>query len=258
VYSCFMETKQRSQDQVHPTPLSNVIGLPAIWLERFMSKISGRDPKKCWLWTASTNEHGYGQFRYGNQGSAPRKAHRLSYELAFGPIGKGLHLHHTCNNPKCVNPAHLMTTTPRDHVLHLSQNTITGICAAKTHCIHGHEFSPENTRILKNGKRQCIICDRAWHNAAYHKSREGIEPKVRTHCPQGHALIPSNLYLVPRASGHTSMICRQCSIARAADYQAKNRVIVKAKERARNKIKAGKTNFSDLERSILPSLIKAE
>lgn len=32
--------------------------------------------------------------------------------------------------------------------------------ADKTHCIHGHPFSPENTYIWADGKRQCKTCNR--------------------------------------------------------------------------------------------------
>ena len=30
----------------------------------------------------------------------------------------------------------------------------------KTHCVHGHEYTPENTMLRGNGKRVCRICDR--------------------------------------------------------------------------------------------------
>ena len=30
------------------------------------------------------------------------------------------------------------------------------------HCIHGHEFTPENTLITKKGRRSCRTCQRNW------------------------------------------------------------------------------------------------
>jgi hypothetical protein len=34
------------------------------------------------------------------------------------------------------------------------------INARKTHCIHGHEFTVENTNIRPNGWRECRACKR--------------------------------------------------------------------------------------------------
>lgn len=41
--------------------------------------------------------------------------HRWMYEQLVGPIPAGHHLHHTCFDPRCVNPAHLEPLTPADH-----------------------------------------------------------------------------------------------------------------------------------------------
>jgi hypothetical protein len=66
----------------------------------------------CWLWTASINKSGYGQF-----GSHSHKfaAHRFSFELHKGPIPDGLQVDHICQNKRCVNPLHLRTATRKQN-----------------------------------------------------------------------------------------------------------------------------------------------
>jgi hypothetical protein len=62
-----------------------------------------------------------------------------------------------CVNRHCVNPAHLEPVTNRTNLLRGTGFAATN--AQKTHCIHGHEFTPENTKHEKLG-RKCRTCDR--------------------------------------------------------------------------------------------------
>ncbi|HZQ33748.1 MAG TPA: HNH endonuclease [Mycobacterium sp.] len=76
----------------------------------------------------------------------------MSYVALVGPIAAGLHVDHLCYNPPCVNPAHLEPVTP-------AENTRRAY-ARKTHCKHGHEYTPENTLITPLGRRRCRACHR--------------------------------------------------------------------------------------------------
>lgn len=66
----------------------------------------------CWIWTASKNWDGYGQFRWGGR---QQLAHRVSYQILVGAIPPGLELDHLCRVRDCVNPAHLESVTSAEN-----------------------------------------------------------------------------------------------------------------------------------------------
>jgi hypothetical protein len=82
--------------------------------ERFWAKVQKTDG--CWLWTAATNEKGYGVFCVDKKTNDIQLAHRVSYRMHYGEIPDNLFVCHHCDNPTCCNPSHLFIGTPDDNM----------------------------------------------------------------------------------------------------------------------------------------------
>lgn len=149
-------------------------------LARFWAKVDKRGPDECWEWTAARHDRGgYGLI---NIGGRVARANRIALEQKLGrPLGPSMKARHSCDNPPCCNPAHLLEGTQADNVadMHSRGRRVyarkpmmpkppakqpAGRFSNATHCVHGHEFTPENTWMKPNNKvrggleRVCITC----------------------------------------------------------------------------------------------------
>ncbi len=125
--------------------------------DRFWSKCIPEPNTGCWLWIGAHHARGYGHMAWSDRKN--RRAHQIAWETVNGPVPAGLELDHVvCDNPGCCNPAHLRAVTHQQNVTRA--RTGWRQQAEKTHCKHGHEFTPENTRIVpgRYPERACRKC----------------------------------------------------------------------------------------------------
>lgn len=84
--------------------------------DRFWAKVrKSEDIDGCWGWSAATSRDGYPWIRI-SQEDGMAHAHRLSWELHFGPIPDDLYVLHSCDRPVCTNPKHLFLGTQQDNM----------------------------------------------------------------------------------------------------------------------------------------------
>lgn len=133
--------------------------LTASQQERFWLKVE--KTSGCWFWQGWLKHNGYGMFDVAK--GIKRQAHRIAYELCVGPIADGMtidHIKDVCTSRACVRPDHLRQMTRGENVL--AGDTLAAANKAKTHCIHGHEFTLENTYVppKRPTRRYCKRCMR--------------------------------------------------------------------------------------------------
>lgn len=165
-------------------------------LDRFLSRVN-RSGDGCFEWTGRLDTNGYGAFTLTTNQEV--RAHRLAFEL-WGPgLPDDLEIDHLCRNPRCCRENHLEAVTHAENVRRGSSPA--AYRANQTHCINGHEFTPENTYVRREGWRMCRECSRLRWKTTWRKTDGRF-----THCKSGHEFTPENTYT--RANGERR--CRIC------------------------------------------------
>ncbi len=119
----------------------------------------------CWLFRGALGPHGYGRIGH-HDGTG--LAHRAVYIALIGDPGDDIALDHLCRTPACVNPWHL---EPVPNAENVRRGCASQRKKAKTHCPHGHEYSPDNTIVKPSGARECRTCHYEQSNASTRRKR---------------------------------------------------------------------------------------
>lgn len=82
--------------------------LAPIDIARFWGRVTIGHDFECWPWRGQMGPKGYGRFR-------GERAHRVAYGLIKGEIPPDLLIRHSCDNPTCCNPSHLLVGTHQDN-----------------------------------------------------------------------------------------------------------------------------------------------
>lgn len=113
--------------------------------QSFWFRVRVTDSTACWTWEGAMSGEGERYGYYGGMG-----AHRFSWILANGPIPAGLFVRHKCDNPPCVNPAHLELGTHQQNMEDMIERQ-RGWHQKRTECKSGHPVTPETTLVLSSG-----------------------------------------------------------------------------------------------------------
>lgn len=114
--------------------------------ERLWEKVDVRSQDECWPWQACVDDHGYGVINAGGRGKAC-KAHRIVAELS-GIETEGVIIRHTCDNPPCCNPRHLLPGTQADNLRDMHMRGRSGVTGSRCHLAKLDEAAVAEIRRL--------------------------------------------------------------------------------------------------------------
>lgn len=118
---------------------------------RLLNKCLKDEESGCLIWQGSLNEYGYGKMV--NESGKLRSVHRIAWELYHGPIAAKLSVSHTCGNLACIEPDHLILTTPQErYSVALKNGRIAAKKAARDEIRAILDYNEERNREIRGSR----------------------------------------------------------------------------------------------------------
>ena len=152
-------------------------------MDRTIDSTAARLALPCQLWTGSVDADGYGK-------DGSKKAHRVAWEKANGPIPKGLELDHICVARLCVALYHLDLVTHAENIRRLVERG-NHWETQKTHCPAGHDYSDPKHGVVWGGHRYCRTCRNAQMAARRAAGMQGSVEVICQQCGASFHRVPS-------------------------------------------------------------------
>lgn len=133
-------------------------------LARFMAKVDVAEDDECWEWRAARSGLGYGRFALRRKTLI---ASRVMLSWVTGTsLDTPLVAMHLCDNPPCVNPAHLRWGTQRENIQMAGARGHMPGMPLQSFCRKGlHPMVEGNLYFRPNGDRRCRRCTLDLQNA---------------------------------------------------------------------------------------------
>ena len=117
--------------------------------QRFKEKFIKLNSGSCWIWQGAKQSYGHGLFRVGGRKGKLERAHRVAWELTYGPVPDGVWVLHKCDNGACVNPDHLYLGDHKKNMQDMVDKGRSKLCGPKGENSHLHKLTAKDVLAIR-------------------------------------------------------------------------------------------------------------